>query len=66
MFPHGVSHALQSDRLERMSVLLHVLGLSYEAVEDLPESIITDIGKRTVCENVQEARAHRVSDRAMM
>jgi transposase-like protein len=53
VYPVGVSHAQQSDRLKAMSVLLYVLGLSYGGVADFLTAIGLGIGKTTVYDNVQ-------------
>jgi transposase-like protein len=55
VYPRGVSHDQQSDRLKGLSVLLYVLGLSYGAVEDLLWAFNTPLGKTAVYLNVQEA-----------
>ena len=55
VYPTGVSHAHQSDTLKGLSVLLYVLGLSYQGVADLLEALQHPLGKSTVYENVQAA-----------
>jgi Transposase IS66 family len=55
VYPTGVSHAQQSDRLKAMSVLLYVLGRSYGGVADLLLAIGLGIQKTTVYDNVQAA-----------
>ncbi len=55
VYPRGVCHNQQSDRLKAMSVLLYALGLSYGAVEDFLEAFGIFVAKTTVYENVQEA-----------
>lgn len=55
VYPTGVSHAHQSDTLKGLSVLLYVLGLSYQAVADLLEALQYPLSKTTVYENVQAA-----------
>lgn len=55
VYPRGVSHDQQSDRLKGLSVLLYVLGLSYGAVEDVLGAVNTPLGKTAVYLNVQEA-----------
>ena len=55
VYPRGVSHDQQSDRLKGLSVLLYVLGLSYGAVEDVLCAFNTPLGKTAVYLNVQEA-----------
>ena len=55
VYPRGVSHDQQSDRLKGLSVLLYVLGLSYGAVEDVLWAFNTPLGKTAVYLNVQKA-----------
>ena len=55
VYPAGVSHAQQSDRLKAMSVLLYVLGISYGGVADFLTAMGYRIAKTTVYENVQAA-----------
>ncbi len=55
VYPTGVSSAQQSDTLKGLSVLLYILGLSYQGVSDLLESLDFFLGKTTVYENVQAA-----------
>ena len=55
VYPLGVSSAHHSDTLRGLSVLLYVLGLSYQGVSDLLESLGFFLGKTTVYENVQVA-----------
>ncbi len=55
VYPTGVSHAHQSDTLKGLSVLLYVLGLSYQGVADLLEALHYPLSKTTVYENVQAA-----------
>ncbi len=55
VYPTGVSHNQQSDTLKGLSVLLYILGLSYQGVSDLLESLGFSLGKTTVYENVQAA-----------
>ena len=55
VYPRGVSHNQQSRRLEGMSVLLYVLGLSYGGVEDFLDALGVALSKTTVYENVQAA-----------
>jgi transposase-like protein len=55
MYPTGVSQAQQSDTLKGLSVLLYVLGLSYQGVADLLEALQYPLGKATVYANVQSA-----------
>ncbi len=55
VYPRGVSNDHQSDTLKALSVLLYVLGLSYQGVADLLESLDQPICKVTVYNNVQAA-----------
>jgi transposase-like protein len=55
VYPRGVSHAQQSDRLKAITVLLYVLGLSYGAVSDFVGALGCYVCKTTVYHNVQEA-----------
>lgn len=55
VYPTGVSHAHQSDTLKGLSVLLYILGLSYQGVADLLEALQYPLAKSTVYENVQAA-----------
>jgi len=55
VYPPGVGRAQQSQRLQGLSVLLYVLGLSYGAVEDLLEALGALVAKTTVYSNVQAA-----------
>jgi transposase-like protein len=55
VYPTGVSHAHQSDTLKGLSVLLYILGLSYQGVADLLEALQYPLSKTTVYENVQVA-----------
>ena len=55
VYPRGVSSAQQSDRLKGITVLLYVLGLSYEAVSDFTEALGCTVCKTTMYNNVQEA-----------
>ena len=55
VYPRGVSHDQQSDRLKAISVLLYVLGLSYGGVEDFLQALGVFVAKTTVYGNVQEA-----------
>jgi transposase-like protein len=55
VYPAGVSHAHQSDTLKGLSVLLYILGLSYQGVADLLESLGQPLVKSTVYQNVQTA-----------
>ncbi|HZQ05977.1 MAG TPA: hypothetical protein VFD70_05315 [Anaerolineae bacterium] len=62
MYPQGVSNDHLSQRLQALSVLLYILGLSYQGVADLLESLEQPISKGTAYNNVQAAgtRAHRL------
>ena len=60
VYPTGVSAAQQSDTLKGLSVLLYVLGLSYQGVSDLLDSLGWFIGKSTVYANVQAAGAQAI------
>jgi len=55
VYPHGVGREQQSDRLQALSVLLYVLGLSYGGVEDLLSALGVPLGKTAVYTNVQAA-----------
>lgn len=55
IYPTGVSRVHQSDALKGLSVLLYILGLSYQGVSDLLESLDFFLGKATVYANVQAA-----------
>ncbi len=55
VYPRGVSHAQQSDRLKGITVLLYVLGLSYGGVSDFTGAMGCYVSKTTVYNNVQEA-----------
>jgi transposase-like protein len=55
VYPMGVSHAHQSDTLKGLSVLLYVLGLSYQGVVDLLDALGCPLSKTTVYKNVQAA-----------
>ena len=55
VYPAGVSHHHQSDRLKGLSILLYILGLSYQGVADLLESLEHPMAKATVFNNVQAA-----------
>ena len=62
VYPRGVSNAHQSDTLKGLSVLLYILGLSYQGVADLLDSLGQPISKVTVYNNVQAVgeRAQRL------
>lgn len=55
VYPAGVSRDHQSDRLKAVSVLLYILGLSYQGVADLLEALEYPLASSTVYENVQAA-----------
>ena len=55
VYPTGVSNAHQSDTLKGLSILLYILGLSYQGVVDLLEALQYPLAKSTVYENVQTA-----------
>jgi transposase-like protein len=55
VYPTGVSHDQQSDTLKGLSVLMYVLGLSYQGVADLLEALQYPLAKSTVYKNVQAA-----------
>jgi transposase-like protein len=64
VYPQGVSNHHQSDRLKGLSILLYILGLSYQGVVDLLESLEHPMAKATVFNNVQGAgqRAQRLRE----
>lgn len=55
VYPTGVSRAKQSDRLKGVSVLFHVLGMSYRGVEDALAALGYCLDHTTVYRNVQAA-----------
>lgn len=55
VYPEGVSNAHMSQRLQAPSVLLYILGLSYQSVADLLVSLEQPISKSTAYNNVQAA-----------
>jgi transposase-like protein len=57
VYPRGVSAAQQSSNLKALSVLLYVLGLSYQGVSDLLDALGQAVSKTTVYDNVQAAGA---------
>lgn len=61
VYPTGVSRDQQSDTLKGLSVLLYVLGLSYQGVADLLEASEYPLAKSTVYENVQAAGAQAIA-----
>jgi transposase-like protein len=55
VYPQGVSHRQQSERLRAMSVLLWVLGLSFGAVVDFLYALDCPLQKTTIYDNVRVA-----------
>lgn len=55
VYPMGVSAAQQSATLKALSVLLYILGLSYQGVADLLAALNQPVCKSTVYNNVQAA-----------
>ncbi len=56
VYPEGVSQqAQQSQRLQALTVMMYVLGLSYGAVEDVTHALGCGVSKTTVYNNVQAA-----------
>ena len=55
VYPIGVSRDQQSDTLKGLSVLLYILGLSYQGVADLLDALQYPLSKSTVYENGQAA-----------
>jgi transposase-like protein len=55
-----VSAAQQSSNLKALSVLLYVLGLSYQGVSDLLDALGQGVSKTTVYDNVQAAGAEAI------
>lgn len=55
VYPTGVSRAQQSDTLKGLSVLLYILGLSYQGVSDVLDTLGFFLSKTTVYQNVQAA-----------
>jgi transposase-like protein len=60
IYPSGVSSAQQSATLKALSVLLYILGLSYQGVSDLLEALNQPVCKSTVYNNVQAAGAQAI------
>ena len=60
VYPRGVSAAQQSSNLKALSVLLYVLGLSYQGVSDLLDALGQAVSKSTAYNNVQAAGAHAI------
>lgn len=61
VYPSGVSAAQQSDALKALSVLLYVLGLSYQGVSDLLEALNQPLSKSSVYNNVQAAGVQAIA-----
>lgn len=55
VYPTSISKAHQSDTLKGLSVLLYILGLSYQGVADLLDALHYPLSKTTVYVNVQAA-----------
>ena len=55
VYPRGVSNGQQSDALKALSVLLYLLGLSYQGVVDLLTAVEHPLSGGTVFNNVQAA-----------
>jgi transposase-like protein len=55
VYPTGVSQAHPSDTLKGLSVLLYILGLSYQGGADLLDALHYPLSKTTVYENGQAA-----------
>jgi transposase-like protein len=55
VYPQGVSHDQLAASLKALSVLLYMLGISYQGVADLLESLLHPVCKTTVYHNVQAA-----------
>jgi hypothetical protein len=66
VYPTGISHDHQSDTLKGLSVLLYILGLSYQGVADLLEALQYPLSKTTAYENVQAAGTTRDSTASPM
>jgi transposase-like protein len=64
VYPRGVSAAQQSSNLKALSVLLYVLGLSYQGVSDLLEALGQPVSKSTAYNNVQAAGARAIELRS--
>ena len=60
MYPTGVSHDQPSDTLKGLSVLLYILGLSYQGVADWLEALPYPLAKSTVYQNVPAAGAQAI------
>jgi transposase-like protein len=61
VYPSGVSAAQQSNALKALSVLLYVLGLSYQGVSDLLEALAHPLSKTSVYNNVQTAGVQAIA-----
>jgi transposase-like protein len=55
VYPQGASHDQLTASLKALSVLLYMLGISYQGVADLLESLSHPVCKTTVYHNVQAA-----------
>ncbi len=55
VYPPGVSQDQLTASLKALSVLLYMLGLSYQGVADLLEALLHPVGKTTVYTHVQAA-----------
>ena len=64
VYPRGVSAAQQSSNLKALSVLLYVLGLSYQGVSDVLDALGQVLSKSTVYNNVQAAGARAIEQRS--
>jgi transposase-like protein len=64
VYPRGVSAAQQSSNLKALSVLLYVLGLSYQGVSDVLDALGQSVSKTTVYNNVQAAGARAIEQRS--
>jgi transposase-like protein len=60
VYPRGVSAAQQSSNLKALSVLLYVLGLSYQGVSDLLDALGQPMSKSVAYNNVQAAGARAI------
>jgi transposase-like protein len=61
VYPRGVSAAQQSSNLKALSVLLYVLGLSYQGVSDLLDALGQPLSKSTAYNNVQAAGTRAIA-----
>jgi len=55
VYPQGVSHAQQTERVKGLSTLFYVLGISYRGVEDVFTAMGIYVSHATVWRNVQAA-----------